>query len=108
MSSFLPVASSQQQEIKAAQEQLSQTMDWPSIGNDPLSEFTTPFLASVAFPVLFPDGKGDPTNPQLMRDINFPDKIKHLIEIGNKTDKGWSYPLASHSRFPYWALNMIQ
>ena len=108
ISSFLPVASSQQQEIEAAQEQLSQTMDWPSLGNDPLSEFTTPFLASMAFPVLFPDGKGDPTNPQTMRDVSFADKIKHLIKIGNKTDNGWSYPFANHPRFSYWALNMIQ
>ena len=57
MSTFLPVASSQQQEIEAAQQQLTQAMDWPSIGNEPLNEFTTPFLATMAFPTLFPDGK---------------------------------------------------
>ena len=63
MSSFLPVASTQSRESKAAQEQMTKTMDWPSIGNNPFSEFTTPYLASMAFQVLFPDGKGDPANP---------------------------------------------
>ena len=108
MNSFLPVASTQQLEIKTGQEQLTQTMDWPSIDNSPFSEFTTPYVATMAFPVLFPDGKGDPISYQLMRDVHFPDKIKHLIKIGNKTDSGWSYPFASHPHFSYWALNMIQ
>ena len=108
MSTFLPVASSQQQEIEAAQQQLTQAMDWPSIGNEPLSEFTNPFLATMAFPTLFPDGKGDPTNPQLIRDVHFADKIKHIVKVGRKTETGWIYPFANHPRFSYQALNMIQ
>ena len=40
------------------------------IGSTPLSEFNTPYLASLAFPTLFPDTKGDPTNPAIVREIS--------------------------------------
>ena len=33
----------------------------------------------MAFPTLFPDAKGDPTNESLLRDVSFPERIKHLI-----------------------------
>ena len=42
-------------------------MNWPSIQNKPFNEHTTPYLAKMAFPTLFPDGKGDPTNLSLNR-----------------------------------------
>ena len=32
----------------------------------------------MAFPTLFPDGKGDPTNLSLNRDVHFDERIKHL------------------------------
>ena len=35
----------------------------------------------MAFPTLFPDGKGDPTNSATMRDVTLGDKIKHLIKF---------------------------
>ena len=44
-------------------------IDWPTIEDQPFNEYTTPFLATLAFPTLFPDGKGDPTNPCLQRDV---------------------------------------
>ncbi|CAH3032686.1 unnamed protein product [Porites lobata] len=62
----------------------------------------------MAFPTLFPDGKGDPTNPSLRRDIPLGERVKHLLKFGeNKNDK-WVYRFATHPRFGYWALNMIQ
>ena len=61
MSSFLPIPQCQLQEIEAVQKQLSvnrhhQHIPWPTIDNVPVNEYTTPFLATMAFPTLFPDG----------------------------------------------------
>jgi hypothetical protein len=42
----------------------------------------------MAFPTFFPDGKGDPTNPTLNRDIPLPGRMQHLIKfaeyVGNR------------------------
>ena len=67
MSSFLPVKSNQMKEDSIREKLLSGTTDWPYRGSQPLNEYTTPFLATVAFPTLFPDGQGDPTNPSIRR-----------------------------------------
>ena len=32
----------------------------------------------MAFPTLFPDGKADPTNQELLRDVPLQERIKHL------------------------------
>lgn len=63
-SSFLPSAQNDQLEVNASTSKLSAgKLDFPSVENEPLNEYTTPFLATMAFPTLFPDAKGDPTNP---------------------------------------------
>ena len=31
-------------------------IQWPTVSNEPLNEYQTPFLATMAFPTLFPDG----------------------------------------------------
>ncbi|KAJ7321802.1 hypothetical protein OS493_033655 [Desmophyllum pertusum] len=52
MSSFLPVGEHQQQEIEAVRNQLlsaQELMEWPSVGDEPLNEYQTPFLATMAF-----------------------------------------------------------
>ena len=109
MSSFLQLPEAQQQEEDAMLEQLqNQIMDWPSIENEPLSEFTTPFMATLSFPTLFPNSDGDPTNPAILREVSFSDKVKHLIKLGSKVNDKWTFPLASHPRFGYWALSMVQ
>ena len=57
------------------------------VGKNALNEFTTEYLASMAFPTRFPDGKGDPTNFSTRRLISksdtecFSEKIKHLIKF---------------------------
>ena len=107
VSSFLPIPQLKAPEIQAVQQELLNTIDWPTVGSEAFSEFKTPYLATMAFPTLFPDGKGDPTNPQIHHDVSFAEKIKHLIKIGHHTSSGWQYPFAKHPRFSYWALNMI-
>ena len=110
MSSFLPVGKQQQQEIDAVRNQLSENepMQWPPVENEPLNEYQVSYLATMAFPTLFPDGKGDPTNQGLLRDVSFQERIKHLLKFAEIIDGKWVYRFASHPRFSYWAFNMIQ
>ncbi len=113
MSSFLPIPQKQQQEIIAVQQQLSQieqpTMSWPKVDHsNPINEYVTPYLATMAFPTLFPDGNGDPTNPSLVRDVSLAERVKHLLKFAENKNGKWLYRFASHPRFGYWAFNMIQ
>jgi hypothetical protein len=110
ISSFLPVGQQQQQEIEAVRNQLSESepMPWPSNDNEPLNEYQVSHLATMAFPTLFPDGKGDPTNQGLLRDVSLQERIKHLIKFAEIIDDKWVYRFANHPRFSYWAFNMIQ
>ena len=32
-------------------------LQWPSITNEPFNEYSTPYLATLGFPTLFPDGQ---------------------------------------------------
>ena len=110
MSSFLPVGEQQQQEIEAVRSQLSEneSMPWPSTENEPLNEYQISHLATMAFPTLFPDGKGDPTNQGLLRDVPLQERIKHLLKFAEIIEGKWVYRFANHPRFSYWAFNMIQ
>ncbi|CAB4002039.1 Hypothetical predicted protein [Paramuricea clavata] len=110
MSSFLPVGEQQQTEIEAVRNQLSENepMPWPSVENEPLNEYQISHLATMAFPTLFPDGKGDPTNQGLLRDVPLQERIKHLLKFAEIIDGKWVYRFANHPRFSYWAFNMIQ
>jgi len=80
------------------------------IGISPINEFNTPYLASLAFPTLFPDTKGDPTNLALLREIaksdteSFAEKLKHLIKLGEIEKGKWFYRFAAHPRFSFWGL----
>ena len=83
------------------------------IGSEPLNEFTTEYLATLSFPTLFPDGKGDPTNSSIRKTIaksdteSFSEKIKHLIKFSEYIDGKWVYRFAAHPRFGFWAYNML-
>jgi len=84
-----------------------------NVAGKPLSEFTVQNLASMAFPTLFPDGKGDPTNSAIFSDTAenpteaFAKKLKHLIKFAERINGKWVYRFASHPRFAYWAYNML-
>ena len=93
MSSFLPVGQQQEHEVEAVRQQLSrdEPMSWPTVYDRPLNEYETPFLATMAFPTLFPDGKGDPTNQALTRDVSLLDRVRHLITFAEKDDAEWAY-----------------
>jgi hypothetical protein len=115
MSSFVPTnIDNKREEEKISEEFLNapQPYNW-NIGDEPLSEFDCQFLASMAFPTLFPDGKGDPTNSALLSDTSknttqsFAAKLKHLIKFSEKIDGKWAYRFTSHPRFAYWAYNIL-
>ena len=111
MNSFLPLAGEQQQEIQAIRNESSeqQQLQWlTEEGAKPLSEYDTPFLASMAFQALFPDCVGDPTNEASLRNVSFQGKIKHLLKFSDNVNGKLIYRFVSHPRFPNWSLNMIQ
>jgi hypothetical protein len=64
-----------------------------------LNEYTTGFLATFAFLTLFPDGKGDPTNPCLQRDISFGNIIRHLSKTCSTLSSADLYWPELHSLF---------
>ena len=85
MNSFIPIPQTTNKEAEAIRNHLHhQSISWPSLDSQPLSEFTTPYLATLAFPCLFPAGKGDPTNPSLHRQLPFHEKVKHLIKFAER------------------------
>ena len=101
------VLKSQKQLIKDELLQHHKTA-WPNRGIKPLSEFKIQLLATMAFPTLFPDGTGDPTNTATKRHATLGEKVKHLIKFAEIINGKWVYRFASHPRFAYWAFNMIQ
>ena len=82
-------------------------MNWPSIQNKPFNDYITPYLATLAFPTLFPDRRGDPTNPRLNRHLPF-QSIEHLLKFEEFLGGKWVYCFTKHPHFSYWALDMIQ
>ena len=85
--SFLPIPDCQLKEAQAIQQHLCQQPDhitMPTAGHEPTNEHITPFLATLAFPTMFPDASGDPTNPALLWDLSFAERVKHLIKFGGK------------------------
>ena len=109
-SSFLPAGAQQQKELEAIRNQLSddETMPWPTIENEPINEYQISHRATMAFPTLFPDGKGDPTNLALLRDVPLQERVKHLLKYAEVIDCKCVYRFANQARFFYWAFNMIQ
>ena len=115
MTSFLPTNVDKKKEKDIIDENfLDHTVkhNW-NVGSEPLNEFSIQYLASMSFPTLFPDGKGDPTNNAIIYNTSdnvtetFALKLKHLIKFGENIDRKWVYRFASHPRFGYWAYNML-
>ena len=115
MSSFLPTNVDRKKEKDIINDNfLDHTVkhNW-NVGSEPLNEFSIQYLASMSFPTLFPDGKGDPSNNAIIYNTSdnnteaFALKLKHLIKFGENIDGKWVYRFASHPRFGYWAYNML-
>lgn len=80
---------------------------YPPRDYDPLSEFSTPYLGSMAFPTLFPLGAGDPwalsrhsdATSQLM-------KFRHLLRYAEHFNEKLECRFAQHPRFVLWLYNI--
>ena len=109
--SFIPMRQRQRKEGAAIQDAVNETdpLDWPSTEDNIVNEFKTDGLATMAFPTLFPYGKGDPTNRARQHGITLTESFKHLMKFAERLANGkFEWRFASHPRFPYWALNMKQ
>lgn len=109
--SFMPLPHQQSNEENIIRAMIDgeDPLDWPTISRQPVNEFQTPGLATMAFPTLFPYGKGDPTIKDHEIEVTLADSFKHLMRYADTTPEGlprWQF--SSHPRFPYWVLNMKQ
>ena len=68
--------------MEAIRKQLfaEEPIQWPTVSNEPL------FLATIAFPTLLPDGKGDPTNQALLKEFPLHERSKHLLKFAENID----------------------
>ena len=109
--SFIPMPQRQRKDGDAIQDAVNKVdpLDWPATEGNALNEFKTDGLASMAFPTLFPYGKGDPTNRARQHDASLAEAFKHLMRFAEMLTNGkFEWRFATHPRFPYWALNMKQ
>ena len=107
--SFLPQTEHTLSEEDAIRSTISgnDPLEWPPIEQNATNEFRTNGLASMAFPTLFPYGKGDPTCMSQHHKVSLADTFKHLLRFTDFSPDGhYRWRFASHSRFPYRALNM--
>ena len=81
---------------------------YPERSEEPLSDYNTAFLASMAFPTLFPKAGGDPfgvyANSSQKTQLA---KLQHLLMYGECDSDGSLYSrFAAHPRFVLWAFNI--
>ncbi len=89
------------------QELVNDNLNFPNHSEQPLNDYSTPFLCSMAFPTLFPDGSGDPYAIHAeMNKESFLSKVKHLLNYYEKIGDKIISRFAKHSRFVLWIYNV--
>lgn len=87
----------------------SMSIDYPENSEDPLSEYNTPFLASMAFPTLFPTGRGDPFAIQTDgKKDTLLNQVKNLLYYAELVENDIECRFAQHPRFVLWISNILQ
>ncbi|KAK3917798.1 ATP-dependent DNA helicase [Frankliniella fusca] len=76
-----------------------QVLLWPSIGTEPINEFSSPGYISLAFPHLFPFAQGDYSMPRPHK-VNLSDYIHHLMSFHDGR-------FAKDERFRYFMMNTL-
>lgn len=105
--SFLPSRGATEAEAIRSTIDGTDPLEWPTADSTTLiNEFKTAGLATMAFPTLFPYGKGDPMCPSRQHPVTLNEAFKHLNRYGEVVDGENHWHFASHPRFPYWSLNM--
>ena len=113
ITSFVPLNLNRKTQRDLIRDHINEAVELNLVGEHPINEFRVQNLATLAFPTLFPDGKGDPTCLSNLREISsnelesFALKLVHLLKYGEMKDGKWHYRFASHPRFAYWAYNML-
>ena len=80
-------------------------INWPSRSNR-LNDYSQPFLQCMAFPTLFPYGKGDWFNRERNIDVSLTESNKHLLKyaVFNKDSENdvlepaYIYSFTKHDR----------
>lgn len=103
-----PVELKQQKEVTMDEVLQTQKIQWPERDTKAVNEFKIELLATMAFPSLFPDGTGDPTNLATKCIVTLGEKVKHLIRLRGYINDKWEYRFVSYPRFTYWAFNMLK
>ena len=79
-----------------------------------LNDYSQPFLQCMAFPTLFPYGKGDWFNRERNVEVSLTDSNKHLLKYAvrntisdtDNLEPEYIYPFAEHERWANWAQNI--
>jgi hypothetical protein len=101
------VASEQNEPLQV--DYIKQKINWPTSNSAPINEWTQNGMASLLFPKLFPNGKGDPTNKSRQIEVSETQAINHLIKVvANNSKNEQYYPIASHPRFKFWYYDRLR
>ena len=89
----------------------STVFELPQSGRQ-LSDNTVPSIMTMAFPVLFPYGKGDVTCKDRYIDITMTEANAHLLKyytlVDTPNEKENIYPFAHHPTWMHWAQNTAE
>ena len=90
-------------------------INWPTHSRW-LNDYSQPFIQFMAFPTLFPYGKGDFLNRERNIEVILTDANKHLLKYAIKNEKvkndelepSYIYPFTEHDRWINWAQNISE
>ena len=74
----------------------------------PLSDFSHPFIQTLAFPTLFPYGLGDVTAKDRDHEISMTDGNRHLLRYCVILDGKYKYPFVEHMTHMHWSQNRAE
>lgn len=81
----------------------------PIIDKNPLNEFETRGIISLAYPKLFPKGLADPTDKIRNEFVTETEGYRHLLKYCCKNSNGeLYYPFAQHSRFLFYVADRLR
>ena len=88
-------------------------INWPTQRRK-LNDYSQPYLQCMAFPTLFPYGKGDWFNRERNIEVSLTDSNKHLLKYAvyntkseiDELEPSYIYPFAEHDRWVNWAQNI--
>ena len=93
----------------AQDSQSCEPQPWPAAGKV-LSDYDTPGIQAMAFPTLFPLGKGDVTQKTRRVEVSLTESNQHLLKYCyyDQNRGKYVYPFAEHERWCFWAQNTAE